>query len=50
LAPKYPIAIMIVDEEKRIREFLPALDELITEGVATLENCEMIRYYRNEVD
>lgn len=44
---KYPIAIIIVDEEKRIREFLPTLDELIVEGVVTLEDCEMVRYYRD---
>lgn len=39
-----PVAIVIVDREERLREFLPELDELISEGLVTLEEVEVIRY------
>lgn len=38
------MAVVIVDTETRIREFLPQLDELITEGLVTLDHCEVIHY------
>ena len=34
LSEDLPVAIVIIDAEARIREFLPALDELITGGLA----------------
>lgn len=39
-----PLAIIIVDTEEKLRAFLPELDELITEGMVTLEEVEVIRY------
>ncbi|MFF4633400.1 DUF190 domain-containing protein [Streptomyces griseorubiginosus] len=44
LSEDLPVAVVIVDTEKRVREFLPQLDELVTEGLVTLEACEVIRY------
>lgn len=44
LSEDLPVAIVIVDTEERIREFLPQLDELVTEGLVILDDCEVIRY------
>jgi PII-like signaling protein len=44
LSEDLPVAVVIVDTEARVREFLPQLDELITEGLVTLDHCEVIRY------
>ncbi|MET7383514.1 DUF190 domain-containing protein [Streptomyces sp. NPDC005526] len=39
-----PVAVVIVDTEERVRAFLPQLDELVAEGLVTLDACEVIRY------
>ena len=39
-----PVAVVIVDTEERVRGFLPQLDELVTEGLVTLDACEVVRY------
>src|SRR6185437_9976910 len=44
LSEDLPVAIVIVDSEERVRDFLPQLDELVTEGLVTLDECEVIRY------
>ncbi|MGC0335837.1 DUF190 domain-containing protein [Streptomyces sp. SLBN-8D4] len=44
LSEDLPVAVVIVDTETRVREFLPQLDELVTEGLVTLDHCEVIRY------
>ncbi|MET9789412.1 DUF190 domain-containing protein [Streptomyces canus] len=44
LSEDLPVAVVIVDTETRVREFLPQLDELITEGLVTLDHCEVIHY------
>jgi len=44
LSEDLPVAIVIVDEEERIRAFLPQLDELVTEGTVMLDEVEVIRY------
>ncbi|MFF4054975.1 DUF190 domain-containing protein [Streptomyces sp. NPDC001668] len=43
LSEDLPVAV-VVDTETRVREFLPQLDELVTEGLVTLDDCEVIRY------
>jgi PII-like signaling protein len=48
LSEDLPVAIVIVDTEKRVRAFLPQLDELVTEGLVTLDECEVIRYSEGE--
>ncbi|MFF4833911.1 DUF190 domain-containing protein [Streptomyces sp. NPDC001315] len=44
LSEDLPVAIVIVDTEERVRGFLPQLDELVTEGLVILDDCEVIRY------
>ncbi|ANS63033.1 hypothetical protein SLINC_0809 [Streptomyces lincolnensis] len=44
LSEDLPVAVVIVDAEERVRAFLPQLDELVTEGLVTLDDCEVIRY------
>jgi PII-like signaling protein len=44
LSEDLPIAIIIVDREDRIRDFLPQLDELVTEGLVIVDPVEVIRY------
>ncbi|WP_406858830.1 DUF190 domain-containing protein [Streptomyces sp. HUAS MG47] len=39
-----PVAVVIVDEEERVRAFLPQLDELVGGGLVILDDCEVIRY------
>jgi PII-like signaling protein len=44
LSEDLPVAIIIVDTEVRIRNFLPQLDELVTEGLVIIDPVEIIRY------
>ncbi len=38
------MAVVVVDDEPRVRAFLPALDGLLTGGLVTLDPCEAVRY------
>jgi uncharacterized protein len=44
LSEDLPVAVIIIDTEKRIREFLPQLDDLVTEGLVILDPVEVVRY------
>ena len=44
LSENLPVAVVIVDDAARIDAFLPQLDELVHEGLAVLEDVEVIRY------
>ena len=44
LSEDLPIVVVIVDAEERVRAFLPQLDELVTEGLVTLDPVEVVRY------
>ena len=44
LSQDLPIAVVIVDQEQRIRGFLPQLDELVAEGLVIVDPVEVIRY------
>ncbi|WP_440106317.1 DUF190 domain-containing protein [Streptosporangium sp. H16] len=44
MADELPVAITIVDTEERIRAFLPQLDDLLTEGLAILDEVEVVRH------
>jgi len=44
LAGDLPVAIVIVDAPERVRAFQPQLDELVTEGLVTVDEVEVIRY------
>jgi PII-like signaling protein len=44
LSEDLPVVVEIVDEGDRIEAFLPALDEMVVEGMVTLEKVRVIAY------
>jgi PII-like signaling protein len=44
LSEDLPIVVEIVDREDRVRAFLPVCDEMIGEGLITLERVEILKY------
>lgn len=50
LSDDLPCSIVIVDDEQRIRAFLPLLDELVTEGLVILDPVEVVKYASRELD
>lgn len=44
LSEDLPIVIVIVDEAERIESFLPALHELIDEGLVIIDSVRVVRY------
>jgi PII-like signaling protein len=44
LSQDLPVAIVIVDTDDKIRDFLPQLDELVSEGLVILDPVEVVRY------
>ena len=44
LSEDLPIIIEIVDSEEKINNFIPHLDEMVKEGLVTLENTNVIMY------
>ncbi|GAB7181728.1 DUF190 domain-containing protein [Kitasatospora sp. Ki12] len=44
LSEDLPVAVVIVDEEERVRAFLPELDGLVAEGLVLLDRCEVVTY------
>jgi hypothetical protein len=44
LSEDLPLVIEVVDSEDRIRSILPMLDEMVSEGLVTLETVEVIAY------
>lgn len=44
-----PVVVEIVDEEDKIKEFLPTLDDMIGEGLVTLEKVKVITYRHGAV-
>lgn len=44
LSEDLPIVVEIVDSEERIQLLLPWLDEVVTEGLVTLERARVLRY------
>jgi hypothetical protein len=47
LSEDLPIVVEIVDKAERIEAILPEIDEMIREGLATLEDIQVI-FYRKE--
>ncbi|MFC2008935.1 DUF190 domain-containing protein [Chloroflexota bacterium] len=47
LSEDLPVVIEIVDKPDRIEAFLPELDEMIDEGLVTLEKVKVIAYRHN---
>ena len=48
LSTDLPIVIEIVDAEDKVNAFLPIVDELVTEGLVTLEAVRILRYVSPE--
>jgi PII-like signaling protein len=48
LSEDLPIVIEVVDREERIRELIPALDEMVSEGLMTLERVQVVMYRHNQ--
>jgi PII-like signaling protein len=48
LSSDLPIVIVIVDTEERIQEFLPEVNELVSEGLVTLDQVQVVRYTADE--
>ena len=48
LAEDLPIVIEIVDAQEKVDAFLPAVEELVTEGLVTLEAVRILRYVSPE--
>lgn len=46
LSDDLPIMIEIIDSEEYIQKFLPYLDEMVKEGMVTLDDVEVIKYGR----
>jgi PII-like signaling protein len=44
LSEDLPVVVLIIDSHDRIASFLPQLDEMVIEGLVTLEDVEVIRY------
>jgi len=47
LSEDLPVVIEIVDKPERIEAFLPELDEMIVEGLVTLEKVRVMAYRHN---
>ncbi|GAA4429754.1 DUF190 domain-containing protein [Georgenia halophila] len=53
LGEDLPVAIVIVDEPAKVRDFLPQLEGLVTAGLATVDEVEVVRSFgkrRSDVD
>jgi uncharacterized protein len=44
LSTDLPVLIEIVDTEEKIEAFIPVLDEMVHEGLITMENVQVISY------
>lgn len=44
LSEDLPVAVVIIDAADRIRAFLPQLEELVGEGIVTLDDVEVVRW------
>jgi PII-like signaling protein len=50
LSEDLPIVIEIVDAKEKIDEFMPHIDEMVQEGLVTLERVQVIKYQANGGD
>ncbi len=44
-----PVIVEIVDQEDRIKKFIPVLDKMVREGLITLEKVHIIAYRTSKV-
>lgn len=50
LSQDLPVIVEIVDEESKIQAFLPLLDEMVQEGLATVEKATVLFYRAGKSD
>jgi hypothetical protein len=50
LSEDLPVVVEIVDEEKKIDAFIPELDNMMGEGLITIEKVRVIAYRHNSKD
>jgi PII-like signaling protein len=50
LSTDLPVVVEIVDSEEKIQGFLPVVDELVSEGLVTLEAVRVLKYAAHEDD
>jgi uncharacterized protein len=43
-----PIMVSVIDTEENIRKLIPALDEMVDEGLIAMSDVEVIRYVHQE--
>jgi len=48
LSMDLPMVIEIVDTDERIQQFLPQLEEMVLEGLVTLEDVQVLKYRANQ--
>lgn len=44
LSEDLPVKIEIIDTAERVDHFLPLLDEMVTEGLITVQDCDIVKY------
>ena len=49
LSEDLPIIVEIVDSEEKINKFLPHLDEMVQEGLITLEKANVVMYRAGKI-
>ena len=50
LSEDLPILIEVVDEEDKVRAVLPELDEMVSEGLITLERIDVVTYRSSDTE
>lgn len=48
ISPDAPIMVSIVDAEEKIRKLIPALDEMVDEGLIAMSDVEVIKYVHQD--
>jgi PII-like signaling protein len=48
LSSEAPILVQIIDTEENIQRLLPALDEMVAEGLIAMSDVEVIKYVHQE--
>ncbi|HEX3004713.1 MAG TPA: DUF190 domain-containing protein [Angustibacter sp.] len=44
LSENLPVTVVMVDDEERIRNFIPQLEEVVTRGLVTVTEVEVVHY------
>lgn len=44
LSEDLPVIVEIVDVEERLNDFLPLLDEMVTEGLVVVQDVQVVKY------